>query len=57
MERVGGQLLDLSLILFTKSELLCRRFTPLINSKFFFQKIAVRSNTAIFKPALDLTGA
>ena len=28
--------LDLSLILFIKSELLCRRFTPLGNSKFVF---------------------
>ena len=53
----GRAVLDLSLILFIKSELLCRYFAPLSNSKILFHKIAVRSNTAIFKPALHLTGA
>ena len=53
----GRAVLDLSLILFIKLELLCRCFTPLSNSKILFHKIAVWSNTAIFKPVLHLTGA
>ena len=53
----GRAVLDLSLILFIKSELFCRRFVLLSNSKILFHKIAVRSNTAIFKPTLHLTGA
>ena len=53
----GREVLDLYLILFIKSELLCRRFALLSNSEILFHKIAIRSNTAIFKPALHLTGA
>ena len=49
--------LDLSSILFVKSELLWRRFAPLGNSKILFNKIAVRSNTEIFKSVLHLTEA
>ena len=53
----GRAVLDLSFILFIKSELLCRRFAPLSISKILFLKIVVRSNTVILKPVLHLTEA
>ena len=37
----GRAVLDLSLILFIKSELLCRRLAALSNSKILVHKIAV----------------
>ena len=53
----GWAVLDLTLIFSIKSKLLWKRFAPLSNSKTLFHKIALRSNTKIFKPALHLTGA
>ena len=43
-EKGGRAVLDISLILFVKSELLCRRFVPLRNSKILFKKNTLRSN-------------
>ena len=34
-----------------------KRFTPLSNSEILFYKVAVRSNTVIFKPTLHLNVA
>ena len=53
----GRAVLDLTLIFFSRSELLCRRFAPLSHSKILFHKITIQSNNAFFKPALYLTGA
>ena len=53
----GSAVLDISLILFIKSDLLCRRFVPLSNYKGLVYKITVGSNTVVFEPMPHLAGA